>query len=81
MDDFTLFLVMVMLGLSGLLFFVSMVSWYRVRHVKFLLVSLAFLAFFFKGVLQLIEFLVQDEKAVMVDFVILILFYVSVVKR
>ena len=80
-DDITLFLIVIMMGLSGLLCFVSLASWYRLKLVKFGLVSFAFLIFFLKSLLLVFEIIIQDEKAVIVDTLVLVLFYFSVVKR
>ena len=81
MDNIILFLTIIMAGLSGLILLVSFVSWYRIRAVKLVIVSLAFSAFFIKAVLLIFEFIVQDEKSIVIDSIIIILLYLAVVKK
>lgn len=68
-------------GLSALLCFVSFLSWYRIRSVKVLLAGCAFLVFTVKSILMMLGIITQDEKAIALDFVILVLLYISIVKR
>lgn len=81
MDDIYLFLTIVMAGLAGLLLIVSFASTYRLKALKLGLVSLAFLMFFIKAILLVFEYIVQDEYAVIIDVIILLLLYFSVVKK
>ncbi|MFH1101485.1 MAG: hypothetical protein V1726_05585 [Methanobacteriota archaeon] len=81
MDNIVLFLSIVMAGLSGLLFVVSFISWYRVKAMKFVFVSLAFFAFFIKAILLFLGVVVQDEKSVVIDSIIILLLYFSVIKK
>jgi hypothetical protein len=81
MDAVFLFLTVVMTGLAGLLLFVSFASWYRVRSAKLALVGVAFVSFFIKAILLLFGSIIQDEKAVVIDSVILVLLYFAVIKR
>ena len=81
MNDILLFLLIIMTGLSALLLLVSFVSWYRLRSIKLGLVSFAFVAFFVKAILQMFEIITPDEKAVAIDFIILVLLYLAVTKK
>ena len=81
MNDITLFLTIVMAGLSCILLIVSFASWHRLRSVKFLFVSIAFVGFFIKAILLIFEIIIQDEKAVIIDSIILILLYLSIIKK
>lgn len=81
MDDLVLFLTIIMAGLAGLLLLVSFVSWRRIGNVKLALVGLAFLAFLIKAVLLIFGVIFQDEKSVVIDSIILVLLYFSVIKK
>lgn len=81
MDDLVLFLTIIMAGLAGLLFLVSVVSWRRLGNIKLFLVGLAFLAFLIKAILLISETIFQDEKSVIIDSIILVLLYFSVIKK
>ena len=81
MDEIFFFLASIMAGLAGLLTFVSCVSWYRLRSIKFVFVSFAFGAFFIKALLLIFKVLGIDEKAVMIDTIILVLLYFAVIKK
>jgi len=80
-ESIYLFLNIIMAGLAGLLFLVSCISWYRIRSLKIALVSLAFAGFFIKAILLIFRILLQDEKAVVIDSIILILLYFSIIKK
>jgi len=60
---------------------VSFVSWYRLKNMKLAIVGLAFLVFFVKALLLVFEIIVQDEKAIIIDFIVVILLYFAVVKK
>jgi len=81
MNDLLLFLTVLMAGLAILLFIVSCASWYRLRHLRFALTSAAFAVFICKAILLLSTYIVEDEKAILLDSVILILLYFSIAKR
>ena len=81
MDDIYLFLAIIMAGLAGLLLLVSSASWYRLRALKLGLVSIAFLVLFIKAVLLIFEIIIQDKLAVLIDVIVLVILYFSVVKR
>jgi len=81
MDEITLFLSIIIAGFSLLLAMVSMVAYYRLRAIKLLLVSMAFLAFVVKGVLIVIGIVNQDTLALGIDFVILVLLYFATIKK
>lgn len=70
-----------MAGFAGLLLLISCASWYRLKAVKLGFVSLAFLALFIKAFLLIFGTIVQDEYAVLIDVVVLVLLYFSVVKK
>ncbi|HDM25398.1 MAG TPA: hypothetical protein ENG24_02240 [Thermoplasmatales archaeon] len=57
----SLFLTVVMTGLSALLLMVSMVSSYRLRNVKLMLISIAFICFFIKGLILCLQMLLDFE--------------------
>jgi len=80
-DDIFLFLTIVMAGVSGLLIFVSSVSWHRLRSFKLALVSCAFVIFFIKALLLISEIVHQDEKGVIIDCIILVFLYFAVIKK
>jgi len=81
MDEITLFLSIIIAGFSLLLAMVSMVAYYRLRAIKLLLVSMAFLAFVVKGVLIVIGIVNQDTLALGIDFVILVLLYFATIRK
>ena len=81
MDDISIFLTIIMAGLAGLLFIVSFASWYRLRNIKFILVCFAFGAFVIKAFLLIFGIIIQDEKAIIIDSIILILLYFSIIKK
>ena len=81
MDEITLFLSILIAGLSTILFIVSMISTARLRNIKFLLVGSAFLVFAIKGLLLFFEFLVQENIAMILDIVIIVLLYFAIVKK
>ena len=81
MDEIFLFSTVIMTGISGLLLIVSIASLYRLKHLKLMFVSLAFLFFLIKAMLLLTEFIVQDRYAVIIDTIILILLYFTVIKK
>jgi len=70
-----------MAGVAGLLFFVSLVSWYRIRSIKVAIVGCAFLVFFLKALLLLLNRITQDINAVIIDTVILVLLYFAIIKK
>jgi hypothetical protein len=81
MDEITLFLSMLIIGLASILFIVSSLSSYRLRNFKFFLISFAFLAFILKGFLLIFEFISQDKIGLIIDVVIIILLYFAIVKK
>ena len=80
-ENIFLFLNILMAGLAGLLLLVSCISWYRIRSLKLAFVSLAFVGFFIKAILLIFSIIIQDEKAVIIDSIILILLYFSIIKK
>lgn len=81
METITLFLIIIMAGLSALLLFLSVISWYRLKNVKLAIISIAFLIFFMKSVFLFLDLLSYDIKTVGIDALILILLYFAVIKK
>ena len=81
MNELTLFLTIILLGLAGLLLIVSSASYYRLGNIKFIFVSIAFLLFLLKALLLIFEIIYQDEIGIFFDFLIIILLYISIIKR
>lgn len=81
MDEITLFLSILIAGLSTLLFIVSAASYYRLRVLKLLIINLAFLAFIIKGILLSLEYISQARFGLILDLTIIILLYFAVVKK
>jgi hypothetical protein len=81
MDEVTLFLSIVIAGLSTLLFIVSAVAFHRLRVLKLLIINLAFFVFIIKGLLLIFEIISQDQFGLFLDIAIIVLLYFAVVKR
>lgn len=81
MDEITLFLTILITGLSLLMFIVSLISTCRVRNFKFLIIGFAFIGFIIKGLLLLFEYISQDEIALIIDFTVIILLYFAIIKK
>lgn len=71
-----------------LLFFLSAYAWSRRKQPALLLVSAAFLLFFFKIIIEVLpsvydlrEFASWDLLLILIDFIILSLFFVAIVIR
>jgi heme A synthase len=71
-----------------LLFFLSVYAWSRRKQPALLLVSAAFLLFFFKIIVEVLtsvydfgEFPLWDLLLILIDFIILALFFMAVVIR
>ena len=82
------FLVVLLAGLSLLLFLVSLVSYRRVGSKKFLLVSLAFLLFFIKALVLIASILMDRWEEVgmraeflLLDVIIVVMFYLSIATK
>lgn len=80
-EEILLFSSVVMAGLSLLLFLVSLLSFYRVRDSKLFFVTLAFFLFFLKGVIISLRFLEQNLYLVVVDLIIILFLYLTIVKK
>ncbi len=74
--EILLFSAIVTAGLSFLLFFISMVSFKRMREIKLFFISIALLLFFIKGIISLIyqEFL---NFLVFIDLIIVLMLYLA----
>ena len=81
MDDILLFLSILMAGLSALLLIVSFASYSRLRNIKLLIVGFAFTVFFIKATLLIFEKIAQGDLVIIIDFIIIVLLYFSVVKK
>jgi len=81
MDEITLFLSIIIAGLSLLLFIVSAIAFYRLRATKLLIINLAFLGFIIKGVLLTLEFISQSRIGLIIDLGIIVLLYFAVIKK
>jgi len=81
MDAIFLFLTYSMLGLSGLLFIISLASWYNLRTKNLIFASIAIFAIFFKTLLQILNIFSQNEIAITLDFIVVIFLYFSVIKK
>ncbi|HEX08483.1 MAG TPA: hypothetical protein ENG38_01575 [Thermoplasmatales archaeon] len=82
----SLFLTVVMTGLSALLLLVSTVSSYRLRNTKLALISIAFTCFFIKGLILCLQMLlhfqiIQQNNIVLVfDLIIITALYFAAIK-
>ncbi len=82
------FLTILLAGLSLLLFVVSALSYRRVKNVKILFVSLAFMLFFIKS-LVLIGSLLADTwddwgmrwELLLFDVIIIVMLYLSIARK
>lgn len=89
MGNLEIFLRVCLMGFSLLLLITSIISYVKVKNTKLLFVSLAFLGFFIKGLLLTLAVLIGSFKepfgasmAILVlDFAILIMIYIAVVKK
>ncbi len=81
MDEITLFLSILIAGLSAILFIVSMISTARLRKIKLLLVGTAFIAFIIKGLLLTFEYISQDQIGMVLDIVVILLLYFAIIKK
>jgi hypothetical protein len=83
----SLFLVIVMTGLSALLLIVSLVSSYRLHNTKLALISIAFICFFIKGLLLCFQMLLsfqiiqQNNVALVIDLIIITALYFAAIKE
>ena len=89
MDTVEVFLRVALMGFSLLLFITSVVSYVRVRNNRLLFISMAFAVFFVKGLVLSIAIFADSvntvfsasEQLILLDFVILALIYLGIVKR
>jgi len=70
-----------MAGLSLLLFIISLISYLRIKDSKFLFVTIAFLLFFLKGLLISLKYFEQQLQLVIIDLLVIIFLYLTIVKR
>jgi len=76
--EIVLFSIVVTAGLSALLFGISMLSYYKVREIKFLFIGSAFLFFLIKSV---IFYFIQNYNVFLFDVVIIVLLYLASVRK
>ena len=81
MEDILLFLSLLITGFSLLLFFVSIVSYMKLKITKFFIIGIAFLGFTTKGILLLLEIIAQDQLSLILDFFVIILMYLAIIKK
>ncbi len=89
MDTIEVFLRVALMGFSLLLFITSVVSYVRVKNNRLLFISLAFAVFFVKGLVLSVaifnesvdKVFTASEELIALDFVILALIYLGIVKR
>ncbi|MEE9223891.1 MAG: hypothetical protein V3U51_03990 [Thermoplasmata archaeon] len=82
------FLTILLAGLSFLLFVVSMLSYRRVKSVKILFVSIAFLLFFIKALVLLVSVISNtwDEfgmrwELLLLDVIVIVMLYLSIARK
>jgi len=70
-----------MLGLSFLLVLISGVSYSRIRDLKMLFLVAAFSLFFVKGIFLLTEAAHQSLVLIVLDLLVIVFLYLTVVRR
>ncbi len=82
------FLAVLLAGLSFLLFAVSVLSYRRVKNVKILFVSIAFLLFFIKALVLLVSVISNtwDEfgmrwELLLLDVIVIVMLYLSIARK
>jgi len=73
-----MFSVVVIAGLSLLLFMISMLSYSRLREIKLLFISLSFLVFFIKAILFLY---INNRNLIIMDLLIIAFLYIAAAKK
>ncbi len=81
MDAFFQFLTYAILGLSGLLVLISISSWYHVRTWNIVFACVALAAIFTKSILLIIGVVTQNEWGVVLDGIVVIFLYCSILKK
>ena len=79
MNELLLFSSVVCAGLSFLLFFISAISFKRIREVKLLFISVALLLFFIKGVVAIAYDILNH--LVLIDLVIIVMLYLAAARK
>lgn len=88
LETLEVFLRITMAGLAGILAFLTLAAWGRVRNAKLMLVGLGFLAFFAKGIVLVAGIFLAEAFAaiptsvlgLLLDVLVLALLYVGTVK-
>jgi len=83
------FLAGCIIGFSFLLFVTSLLSYMRLRHLRFAYIAVAFLLFLIKGMMALLGATIEGLQAALtvpyqiliLDLLILLLLYLAVAKR
>jgi len=78
-QEILIFSSVVTAGISLLLFIISAVSYTRLKEIKLLFISIAFFIFFLKGIIALL--LEIATSLILFDFLIILLLYLSIVKK
>ena len=79
MEELLLFSSVVIAGLSFLLFFISLISYHRIRETKLLFISIAFFLFFVKSIIGIL--LNIENYLILIDLIIIIMLYVAAAKK
>ncbi len=77
-NELVMFSVVVIAGLSLLLFIISMISYSRLREIKLLFISLSFLIFFIKAVLFIF---INNRNLIIMDLLIIAFLYIAAAKK
>ena len=82
------FLTILLAGLSFLLFVVSILSYRRVKSVKILFVSIAFLLFFIKALVLMVSIISNtwDDfgmrwELLLLDVIVIVMLYLSIARK
>ena len=77
-NELLMFSVVVIAGLSFLLFVISMISYSRLRELKLLFISLSFLVFFIKAILFIF---MNSKNLIIIDLLIIAFLYIAAAKK
>jgi hypothetical protein len=78
-EELLLFSSIVIAGLSFLLFFISAVSFKRIREIKLLFISIALLLFFLKSIIAIVENLANP--LIFIDLIIIVMLYLAAARK
>ena len=77
-NELLIFSVVVIAGLSLLLFLISIISYSRLREIKLLFISLSFLIF---GIKDILFVYIRDERIILMDLIIIVFLYLAAIKK